>query len=107
MSVKPTKPPGSASAPLMKNAAAAPFVVFDNVPVMGSYQGNIEVELAARTLMPKPDGSVVAELNCVAHLRCSVTAAAMLIEALEKALEIRERQAAEMVKAAQTQQLHS
>ncbi len=108
MSVKPARPQGATSAaPLMKNSAAAPFVHFDNVPVMGTYQGNIEVELASRTLMPKPDGSVIAELNCVGHLRCSVQAAGMLIEALEKALEMHARQMADAVKPANGTALHS
>ena len=106
MSVKPPKPVGAA-APILKNSAAAPFVHFDNVPVMGTYQGNIEIELASRTLMPKPDGSVVAELNCVGHLRCSVQAASMLIEALEKALEMHARQQADAVKPANGAALHS
>lgn len=107
MSVKPARPPGASPAPLIKNSAAAPFIHFDNVPVMGTYQGNIEVELAGRTLMPKPDGSVFAELNCTGHLRCSPTAAQMLIEALEKALEMHARQAADAIKVAAQPHLDS
>lgn len=40
------------AAPLIKNSAAAPVIYFDNVPVMGTFSGNIEVELSARSLPP-------------------------------------------------------
>lgn len=82
----------AAAAPLLKNSAAAPIVYFNNVPVMGTYGGDIEIELAIGCLMPKPDGKVVRELNCSAHLRCSPIAAAQLMDALEKALAIHAKQ---------------
>jgi hypothetical protein len=78
--------------PLLKNAAAAPLVFFDGVPVFGTFSGNIEIELAARMLMPKPDGSVLADMACTAHLRCSPAAAVMLIDALTKALDMLSKQ---------------
>jgi hypothetical protein len=84
--------PSAPAAPMMKNASAAPVIFFDNAPVMGAFSGNIEVELTTRVLMPKPDGKVVAELNCVGHLRCSPQAAVALIEALEKGLAIHSSQ---------------
>lgn len=84
------------AAPLLKNASAAPIVYFDNVPVMGAYGGNIEVELAARVLMPKVGGTVAAEMNCTAHIRCSPNAALMLIDALQKALALHEQSLADM-----------
>jgi hypothetical protein len=81
---------------LLKNAAAAPIVYFDQVPVFGTYSGNLEVELAARLLMPKADGaSVSVDLGCVAHLRCSPHAAMMLIDALTKALDMLSKQQSE------------
>lgn len=83
------------ASPFLKNAGAAPIVYFDNAPVRGTYSGNIEVELAARMLMPKPDGSVVAEMSCTAHLRCSPLAARILIEALANALDILAKQPAD------------
>jgi hypothetical protein len=79
------------AAPLLKNAALAPFIVFDNVPVYGSLAGNVEVELAARMLMPKPDGGVGTDMGCTAHLRCSVQAATLLREALDKAIAMATR----------------
>lgn len=84
--------PASGPAPLLKNAAAAPVVYFDNAPVFGTYCGNIEVELDARLLMPKPDGTVVAEMGCAAHLRCSPNAAVLLVDALTKALDMLSKQ---------------
>jgi hypothetical protein len=92
MSVNPKQ---STAAPqvLLKNAAAAPVIYFDAVPVFGSFAGHIEVEIAARILMPKPDGtSVVAEMLCVAHLRCSPQAAEALTDALDKALDMHTKQ---------------
>lgn len=72
--------------PLLKNAALAPIIYFDSIPVFGALGGNIEVELAARLLMPKSDGSVAADMNCTAHLRCPLLAAMALRDALDKAI---------------------
>jgi hypothetical protein len=95
MSLKVNTKPAAAPAPLLKNAASAPVVYFDNVPVYGTYSNNVEIELATRFLMPKADGATVtADLACVAHLRCSPEAAAKLIDALTKAIEMHQRQAA-------------
>lgn len=93
MSLKGKSTPGTL--PLLKNAAAAPLIYFDNVPVYGAFSGNIEIELAGRMLMPRADGAVVAEMACTAHLRCSPNAAVILIEALTKALEMHTRQQAQ------------
>ena len=90
MSVK--SPAPASSVPLMKNAATAPLIYFDSAPVRGSFNGNIEVELTTRYLAPKPDGSVTAEMVCVAHLRCTPHAAAVLIESLQNAIEINRQQ---------------
>jgi hypothetical protein len=75
-----------ASAPLLKNSAAAPVIYFDSAPVHGTLAGNIEVELATRVLLPKSDGHVLAEMVCVAHLRCCPAAAQALMESLQHAL---------------------
>jgi len=92
MSTKPApKSSTPGAAPLLKNAAAAPFVYFDNVPVFGTYAGNLEIELAARQLLPKADGSVAADMACTAHLRTSAQGAVMLIDALQKALDMLSR----------------
>lgn len=80
--------PTASPAPLLKNAALAPVIYFDNVPVYGVLASNIEIELSARLLMPKPDGGVSADMTCVGHMRCSIAAARMLRDALDKALEM-------------------
>lgn len=90
MSVK--QKPTAALLPLLKNAGAAPLVYFDNVPVYGNFGGNIEVELAARMLLPKPDGSVMIDMGCTGHLRCSIHAAKMLAEALNIVVAMFEKQ---------------
>lgn len=89
MSIKDKAP--AAPLPLLKNAGAAPLVYFDSVPVHGTFCGHIEVEIAARMLMPKPDGSVIVDMACTAHLRCSPQAARMMIETLTNALAMLER----------------
>lgn len=93
MSIKGKSSPGPA--PILKNAAAAPFIYVDSVPVYGTFAGSIEIELAARTLMPKPEGNVVAEMSCTGHLRCSPHAAMILIDALTKALDMLSKQQAQ------------
>jgi hypothetical protein len=89
MSVNPSR---QSTAVLLKNTAAAPFVYFDNAPVFGGFAGHVEVELAARILMPTPgtDGraGVNSDMACTAHLRCSPAAAMHLISALTEALKM-------------------
>lgn len=53
--------------------------------------GAIQVELAARTLIPSDTGGASAEIVCTAHLRCGPIAARNLLEALTKALEMAEQ----------------
>jgi hypothetical protein len=86
MSIKGTSK--GASAPLLKNASAAPFVYFDNAPLYGIAGLGIEVELTANSIVPKSDGLVAREAVCVSHLRCSPQAALTLIDSLQKALEM-------------------
>jgi hypothetical protein len=76
---------------LMKNAAAAPFIYFDGAPSMGTQNGLVEVELCARAVMPKANGEVYTDVVCVAHLRCSVPAAANLRDALSRTLDMIEQ----------------
>jgi len=86
MSIKAKLPSPAVSSPMLKNVGAAPLVYFDGVPVFGAFGGNIEIELAARMLMPKPDGTVVVDMACTAHLRCSRQAAEMLINVLQHSI---------------------
>jgi hypothetical protein len=83
----------SAQPPVLKNSAAAPVIYFDGAPAFGACAGHIEVELAARVLMPKADGASVAiEYLCVAHLRCSPAAAEALTDGIDKALDMNTKQ---------------
>jgi len=75
---------------LVKNAAAAPLLFFDNAPAYGNMAGIIELELSARALTARSDGSVLVEQLAVAHLRCTAQAAAALRSALDKAIEMTE-----------------
>lgn len=90
-----------APAPMIKNAAAAPYIHFDSVPVYGAFAGCIEVELVARALMPKESGAVIAEAICTGHLRCSPQAAVALADALTKAVEMHRGQLLKQAQAAQ------
>jgi hypothetical protein len=75
--------------------AAAPLVYFD---IIGAY-GAIEVELATRILVPKPDGSTEVKFISSGRLRCSAHAAANLRQALDTALKMLEQPQANPVAA--------
>lgn len=84
----PVDPKAKPPVALLKNAAAAPVIFFDNAPAYGNMTGLIEVELSARVLSPRTDGSVAIEHIAVGHLRCSAQAAASLRAALDQAIEM-------------------
>lgn len=81
-------PPASNKPPvsLFKNAASAPMVFFDSVPSYGTLGGVIEVEIAARVLVSRSDGTVGVEVISAGHLRCGIEAAASLRDTLDRAL---------------------
>lgn len=82
-----TDTPDSKLPPYVGNSAA-PFIYFDFVPTYGILDGAIQLELAARTMLPGEGSNVPNEVVCTAHLRCSPTAAATLRDSLTKALEM-------------------
>jgi hypothetical protein len=86
MSLNGKRAPASPS--MMKNATTAPVIYFDGIPVFGALQNIIELELSARMMQPRSDGSVQADMVCTAHLRCSHAAAQGLRDAIDKALEL-------------------
>ena len=86
MSVSPKMSPGPKGL-IMKGAAVAPFVYFDNAPIFGLMNNVVEIDLASRVPMLQSDNSVSMEVVCIAHLRCSVEAALSLMAAIEKALD--------------------
>jgi hypothetical protein len=68
----------------------APVVYFDIVGAYGTMHGTVEVELATRIIVPKPDGSTEVRYMSSARLRCSPNAAANLRSGLEAALKLLE-----------------
>jgi hypothetical protein len=88
MTSKPQLPQARAPTSVIKNAAAAPVVFFDNAPTYGHMNGMIQVTLAAGLLVPKTDNTVLVEVVAAGHLRCSVAAAVSLREALDGALKL-------------------
>ena len=53
--------------------AAAPLVYFDFVGAYGTMNGAVEVELATRILVPKPDGSTEVKFLSSGRLRAART----------------------------------
>jgi len=77
------------SIPPYRDLPAAPFIYFDVAPAFGVVNGVIEIEVAARTLIPTAEGSSTqAELVTTGRLRCSPHAAVNLREGLDKAIEM-------------------
>lgn len=68
----------------------APFVCFDIAPAHGVMAGMVQIELASRTLNPKPDGSVEVVFVTIGRLRCSHSAALHLRNALNASLAMLE-----------------
>jgi hypothetical protein len=64
----------------------APFIYLDGVATFGTQAGAIQIELAARTILPTPDGATKNEFVVTAHLRCSPAAAMQLRDAIDKSL---------------------
>ena len=71
--------------------AAAPLVYFDIVGAYGTMNGSVEIELATRILVPKPDGSTEVKFISSGRLRCTQNAATNLRNALDAALKMLEQ----------------
>ena len=69
----------------------APYLYFDMAPAHGVMAGIVQIELAARTLNPLPDGSVEVKYVTVARLRCSSVAAGHLRDAVNASLKMLEK----------------
>jgi hypothetical protein len=74
----------------------APLVYFDIVGAYGTMNGSIELELATRILVPKPDGSTEVKFVSSGRLRCTPNAAANLRNGLDSALKMLEHPEAKM-----------
>lgn len=68
--------------------ALAPMVYFDIVAAYGTMNGTIEAELATRVLIPRTDGTTDVKFLSSGRLRCSLTAAVQLRNALDAALKM-------------------
>jgi hypothetical protein len=79
--------------------AMTPVVYFDIVGAYGTMNGAVEVELATRILVPRPDGSTEVKFLSCGRLRCSATAASTLRNALDAALKMLEQPQANPVAA--------
>jgi hypothetical protein len=89
------KPPdiGSPPLPTYTNPDMTPFIYFDIAPTYGVMAGAIQIELAARTLVPVPaTGGVRVNFTTTAHLRCGPAAAALLRDAINEALKLYEQE---------------
>ena len=76
--------------------AMAPLVYFDIVGAFGTLNGSIELELATRILIPKPDGSTEVKFISSGRLRCSPNSATNLRNSLDAALKMLEQPQANM-----------
>jgi hypothetical protein len=65
----------------------APFVYFDFAAAFAVSNGVVEIELAARSLVPS-GGAITTELVPVARLRCPIAAIPSLHEAIRRAMEL-------------------
>ncbi len=90
---RPTDHQAAARAPLIyeDTGAAAPLVYFDIVGAYGTMNGSIELELATRILVPKPDGSTEVKFISSGRLRCTANAATNLRNGLDAALKMLEQ----------------
>ena len=70
---------------------AAPLVYFDIIGAYGTMNGSIEMELATRILVPKPDGSTEVKFLSTGRLRCTANAATNLRNGLDAALKMLEQ----------------
>jgi hypothetical protein len=70
----------------------APLVYFDIVGAYGIMGGAIELELATRILIPKPDGTTEVKFISSGRVRCSPNAAMNLRNGLDSALKLLEQQ---------------
>ena len=78
------------------SGAAAPLVYFDIVGAYGTMNGSVEIELATRILVPKPDGSTEVKFISSGRLRCTQNAAINLRNGLDAALKMLEQPQANM-----------
>ena len=89
MADRDTKPPPDVI--YEDTGGVAPLVYFDIVGAYGTMHGAIEIELATRILVPKPNGATEVRFLSSGRLRCSPTAATNLRDGLDAALKMLEQ----------------
>ena len=82
---------GTKSGVSYAESTTAPIIFFDGVSCHGTMHGIIEIELAARFMAPTQDGLVEIRFMPAARLRCSVAAAAVLLDSIQKATKMAEQ----------------
>jgi hypothetical protein len=70
------------------NSSMVPFIYFDGVACYGALHGVVEIELAARIMIPTPDGGVELKFVPTGRLRCSPAAAESLRLSIETAAKM-------------------
>ena len=89
MTDQPTTKPGDLV--YEDTGANAPLVYFDIVGAYGTMNGAVELELATRILVPKPDGSTEVKFISSGRIRCSAIAAVNLRNGIDAALKMLEQ----------------
>jgi len=82
-----TKPAEEPFAPVL-DLPSAPIIFFEACPTLGNNNGIINVMLATGLVLPAPNNQIASVAVAVAHLRCTVAAAMILRDTLDKALLI-------------------
>jgi hypothetical protein len=84
------KPTDAPDVPAYENVSTAPYAYFDRVAAHGVMNGSIQIELASRILIPRPDGGVEIKFATSGRLRCSPAAAVALRDAINAVLKMHE-----------------
>ena len=87
----PEVPAVSSDIAYVDTGGQAPVVYFDIVGAYGIMSGAIEIELATRILIPRPDGSTEVKFISSGRLRCTPTAATNLRNSLDSTLRLLEQ----------------
>ena len=84
--------PSTSTAPAYEDVSTAPIVYFDVAACHGAMGGVVQIEVAARILVPDPkNASVSIKFSPTGRLRCTRKAAQALINSLETAVKMLEQ----------------
>ena len=85
MTDKPAAPAAKTVELVNSGSENAPFIYFDGAVTYRVLHGAIQIQLAARTIIPAPEGMTGEAHVITAHLRCSPNAALSLKAAIDNA----------------------